>query len=322
MTSTTYPLFRPAVPYAHEHSLQTLDICIPRPLDSISDRSNKVWLVFIHGGAWCDPEQTSAEIEPALKLLLLSNDNDRTKPGSLDDKATLYASIMGHIVGFASINYGLSPKPGDASDDPARQKRHPDHLQDVIKALDWLRREYDVGAYKRKEGWEYIVMGHSCGATMLFQLVMGLVSEGGDSGFGTEIENPTALVGLEGLYDLPLLVRNHEQVPYYRAFVKSAFGENEEFWREASPVNGVGRHVWERVRVIVLGMSWEDELVEWEQVQVMKHKLQILSQGDERQFRLVELSGGHDVCWSQGVGIINALAATLEALFGNKIFLS
>ena len=323
MTSPKYPLFRPAVSYAHEHSLQTLDICIPRPLDSITDRSDKVWLVFIHGGAWCDPKQTSAELEPTLKLLLPSPYNERTKPRSQEDEgAELHTGILGHIVGFASINYGLSPKPGDTSDDPARQKRHPEHLQDVVKALDWLRREYDVGAYKRKSGWKYVVMGHSCGATILFQLAMGLISEGGDSGFGTEIKNPVALVGLEGLYDLPLLVRNHERVPYYRAFVGSAFGDNEEFWREVSPVNGVGRYVWEGVRAIVLGMSSEDELVEWEQVQVMKNKLQVFNQGDERQFRLVELGGGHDACWSQGVGIIKTLSATFEALFGNKISLS
>jgi acetyl esterase/lipase len=283
---------------------------------------NKVWLVFIHGGAWCDPEQTCGEIEPALKLLLQSTDNNRKKLKSQEDEASMYARILGHIAGFASINYGLSPKHGDASDDPARQKRHPDHLQDVIKAMDWLRREYDVGVDKGKGGWDYIVMGHSCGATILFQLVMGLISEGGESGFGKEIEKPVALVGLEGLYDLPLLVRNHQHEPYYRAFVESAFGENEEFWREVSPVNGVERYVLEGVRTIVLGMSKEDELVEYEQVQVMNHKLQDLSQSDERQFRFVELSGGHDECWSQGVGIIKALAVTIEALFGDKIFLN
>lgn len=251
-----------------------------------------------------------------MKLLLPSTDKDRTKSRSQEDESAAYASILGHIAGFASINYGLSPKPGDASDDPARQKRHPEHLQDVIKAMDWLRREYGVGVCNGKDGWEYIVMGHSCGATILFQLAMGLISEGEGSRFGTGIGNPTALIGLEGLYDLPLLVRNHEHVPYYRAFVESAFGEDKEFWREVSPVSGVGRYVWEGVRTIVLGMSREDELVEWEQVHVMMQKLEVLSQDDERQFRLVELSGGHDACWSQGVGIIKALAVTVEALFG------
>ena len=324
MTSTTYPLFRSAVPYAHEHSLQTLDICIPHPFDSIADRSDKIWLVFIHGGAWCDPKQTSTEIEPALKLILSAADNTRRKSGSQDDEGTEYASVLSHIAGFASINYGLSPRPEDVSDDPARQRRHPEHLQDVIKAFDWLRREYGVGVGvgKGMGGWEYVVMGHSCGATMLFQLAMRLIPEGGDSGFGKEIGNPMALVGLEGLYDLPLLVKNHKHIPFYRAFVESAFGGNEEFWKEVSPADGVFGYMWEDVGAIVLGMSKEDELVEWEQVEVMKHKLDVLRPDDERQFRLVELSGSHDACWFHGVGIIKALVAVFEALFGNRIFLS
>ena len=105
MPSPKYPLFRSAVSYAHEHSLQTLDICIPRPLDSITDRSDNVWLVFIHGGAWCDPKQTSAELEPALKLLLPSTYNEPSKPRSQDDEgADVHANILGHIAGFASIN--------------------------------------------------------------------------------------------------------------------------------------------------------------------------------------------------------------------------
>ena len=64
---------------------------------------------------------------------------------------------------------------------------------------------------------------------------------------------------------------------------------------EVSSADEVFGYMWEDMGAIVLGMSREDELVEGSRLR-SKHKLDVLMQDDERQFRLVELSGSHDAC--------------------------
>lgn len=221
-------------------------------------------------------------------------------------------------MGYASINYGLSPRPGDPSDEKSRNVRHPRHLQDVVTALRWLGEKHKVGV---PGGWKYIIMGHSCGATMLFQLAMGVLNgdDGGDSGFGMGVERPVALVGLEGLYDLALLVRNHADEKFYRDFVESAFPGGERVWRGVSPVSGEKERLWEGVRSVVLGMSAEDELVEWEQVEVMR---KVIDPGGnmerEGRFRLLGLDGRHDEVWEKGIGVVRALEVALGMVFGKE----
>jgi len=308
-SSPSYPIHRRGIRYGTEHSLQTLDIFIPAALDAQSDRTTKVWLVFLHGGAWSDPTQDSSELQPALDQLYPS----RSDSAHGDPHAGAAPALR--IAAYASLNYGLSPQPGAYTADAARNRAHPQHLRDVVAGLRWLAREYGVGA---RGAWDFVVMGHSCGATVLFQLAMGVLprEEAGESGFGVGVEKPVALVGLEGIYDLPLLVENHADVPYYAAFVASAFGYDEKLWKRVSPVSGDVGRIWKDTKCVVLGMSEEDELVEWEQVEVMlRHVNSSSAIGKDQTCKLLKLTGKHDECWSKGVGIIKALKTTLAAIF-------
>jgi len=306
----SYPFHRRGIRYGNDHALQTLDVFIPAALDPSADRTSKVWLIFIHGGAWCDPDQSSTELQPALQLLY---------PGALSagpaSKQETTKALEHRVAGYASINYGLSPRPGEYTANPSRNRAHPEHLQDLVKAMRFLRREYRVGAH---DAWDFVAMGHSCGATMIFQLAMGVLpaEEGGESGFGVDVKKPVALVGLEGLYDLPLMIENHQEIPYYRAFVASAFGYDEGLWKRVSPVSSDAGMLWKDTKCVILGMSEQDELVEWGQVEVMSRHVNKSGENERDQvFKLLKLTGRHDEIWSKGVGIIKALKTTLVAIF-------
>ena len=79
------------------------------------------------------------------------------------------------IAGFASISYRLSAHPNHPQDpintDPKdfQDAKHPGHIDDVEAALAFLQNTYGFGG-------RYILVGHSCGATLAFQAVMGAVS--------------------------------------------------------------------------------------------------------------------------------------------------
>ena len=319
----TYPSRLADLPYAHEHRLQTLDIYLPRPLAS-SNSSDTIWIVFIHGGAWRDPHQMSAELLPAWNILL-------SRRGTLS-----------RIAGLASINYGLSTNvsqiaPTDGGIDSGKQIRHPGHIQDVLTALTWLKRNYAVS---QEGGLRYVLAGHSCGATLALQAIMGRW-HGQSSTEGEEVTAPIAVVGLEGLYDLPLLVQNHIQDPVYRDFVCDAFGDDENVWRDASPVNGNYRQTWKNTgkdgstesetRLVVLGHSLEDSLVEVDQVHAISKVFQASgwslekddfdqqavasgkSSGDA--ILLLKLRGEHDEIWSDGQELLKAIEVTIDRLF-------
>jgi hypothetical protein len=70
----------------------------------------------------------------------------------------------------------------------------------------------------------------------------------------------TVIVGLAGIYDLQLLVRNHVDQPFYREFVEKAFGADEDVWQDVSVVNGDYTGV-DGLRLVLLGASAGDVLV-------------------------------------------------------------
>ena len=306
-----YPLRRANLHYAHSHPLQTVDITLPRPL-AASAPSRAVWVVFLHGGAWVDPGLDASELRPAIELLLAGATDDDGEP------------LLDRVAGFASLNYGLSPRPGDVRDElpVERQATHPAHLRDVLAGLRRLRVEYGVGGRMVEsesaaaedgqgyDGYDWIAVGHSCGATMLFQLAMGLMAgEDGRDPFGLGVAKPVALVGLAGIYDLPLLVRSHED-PYYRAFVGSAFGADEAVWAAVSPVAGSPRDILEAVDVVVVAQSKGDTLVEMQQGEDMRARLSTVARSG--QVLNLELTGGHDAVWYQGKGVVSAITLALN----------
>ena len=243
---------------------------------------------FIHGGAWRDPLITSRSILPALQLLCHHTTDA--------------------IAGIASLNYRLAPYPAhpthpSAAADLDRNARHPAPIHDVRAAVSWLQARHGFGS-------RYALVGHSCGATLAFQAVMGSWgAEDGDGDPGTEFVRPMAIAGVEGIYDIPKLLATHTHEPVYREFVESAFGPDGETCAAVSPVSGELRETWPEVKFVLLYHSLTDELVEYAQMVKMCDFL-ISQKVAEGKLEAVEFRQSHDEVWKKG----NWLAHAIERL--------
>lgn len=295
--SADWPQFRKDITYSNYSNLNTLQTCIPRPTSSRDPK--RIWIVYVHGGAWFDPDQTAATFDKAQHQLLNS-------------------PIAEKIAGFASINYRLSPAPTHPTNpsnpgDPARNARHPDHINDVLAAILHLQETY------RFED-RYILVGHSCGACLAFQVAMKRY-------WGSQYEStlalelnvtpPKVILGIEGLYDLPALVKYHEKQPLYHNFTESAFGPNASEWAAVSPTQSDLNETWQGGELAVIAHSHTDELVEWEQPELMMKSLR--SQGFEdsgrRRAKLLELHGKHDQVWKEGDEVARAIEWTIKEFY-------
>jgi pimeloyl-ACP methyl ester carboxylesterase len=267
---------------------------------------------YVHGGAWRDPLITALTFLPTITCLLGSH-------------------VEEHIAGFSSLDYRLSPHPSfpqDVSTTPPRRLRnakHPDHIQDIRSSLTFLEKTYNIAD-------RYILVGHSCGATLAFQTVM----EIGDNIVATNLcpspPNPgpkpllpSAIIGVAGIYDLRLLRNNHVQIPAYQTFLQDAFGPDEEVWDRVSPARrGKFKETWKiggnqgrTARVVVLATSTEDEMIEGEQLVVMKRRMDELISADANLRVLVwdkKLKVTHDVIWERGEGIAELVALAIKEL--------
>lgn len=159
---------------------------------------------------------------------------------------------------------------------------HPAHLDDVIAALQYLQAKY-------KFADNYVLVGHSCGATLAFQIPN-----------SARLVPPAGIIGVEGIYDLGRLRDRHRDVPMYQYFIESAFGKNEDAWKVASPTTQGSRDgfLWEGPRVVALAQSDGDELVDvsqgdlmWETVQLRRAEVGNVS---------IRLTGKHDEIWREG----------------------
>jgi kynurenine formamidase len=298
-SSSHYPVYSFSIPYTSPSgSLQTLDTWLPRPLQQ-SGTSNTTWIIYVHGGAWRDPQQDSKGVQPTIRHL------ESSHPGAVK-----------HIAGIASINYRLSPYPSHPTnpnkpDDVQRNAKHPDHVRDVARAIEYLKKEYGM---KR-----WIGVGHSCGATILLQYVSGI------SFTPLSTMQPEALLVLEGIYSIPLLLQNHqpsscpEKVSrIYHDFICGAFGDASTY-KEVSPVSGsYSVVVWPGAKVVLLGHSAEDELVEVEQRDVMLERLKVEGwsgeeEGGAKRIVLVrDMKGGHDEMWEDGIQIAGSISEVLK----------
>ncbi|KAF7184996.1 Kynurenine formamidase [Pseudocercospora fuligena] len=294
--SDDWPQFRKDIHYSDDSKLNTLQTCIPKPTSS-NDQS-RIWVVYVHGGAWFDPEQTATTFDKAQDILLKSPELD-------------------HIAGFASINYRLSPAswhPTDPSNpaDPARNAMHPDHINDVLSAILHLQETY------RFED-RYILVGHSCGACLVMQVAMKRywgVNYQSTQALELNVVPPLAICGIEGLYDLPALVKYHDKLDQslYRNFTEAAFGTSEQGWAAASPTQGDYKSNWEDGKLVVIAHSREDELVEWEQPELMLSSLQKqgFTESGDRRLKLLELEGTHDQVWKEGEEVARAIEYTIK----------
>ncbi|PGH15586.1 hypothetical protein AJ79_02368 [Helicocarpus griseus UAMH5409] len=293
--------------YGQENILQNVSVYLPRSVLQ-KNLSTDVWILYIHGGAWRDPEITSTSFEPALEAIVSNYGSGLT---------------LG-IAGLASIDYRLTAHP-DFPQDPLKTKPahlrkalHPDHLNDVHRAIAFLQNKYGFAE-------RYILVGHSCGATLAFQTVMKPISNDraeSDDGPGAKAQQPMAIVGVDGIYDLRLLRDHFNQYPIYQTFIEAAFG-SEDVWDVVSPATVKGQSGieggWSNGRLAVLAHSEGDELVDMGQLRVMSITTERWRAADtQEQLRSVllldDLKGGHDDVWSKGEELAQVITRTVNEL--------
>jgi hypothetical protein len=145
------------------------------------------------------------------------------------------------------------------------------------------------------------------------------------------------LILISGIYNLPLLIRNHlppttpEYISeIYKNFIIGAFGEDQAEWQAVSPVSGkYNAQQWPEGKLLVLCHSYEDELVERAQRDVMCVALDregfniVMEVGDDedevkaegrRVVNVRDLKGGHDWIWEDGKQIAILAAEAVERL--------
>ena len=240
---------------------------------------------YIHGGAWRDPAVDSSSFVPAVQALWKS-------------------SMRSSIAGFAAINYRLSPYPShpddpSSPDDPARNVHHPAHVDDVVQALIYLEEKYSISR-------RYLLVGHSAGATLAFQVHKSYVSE-------LSIPLPLGILGVAGIYHFQEFVEAHRRIPAYREIMENAFPDKNS-WEEACPyTNELPDAAWEHAKAIVISHSDQDELVDRAQSSLM---LERLSKAPELKSRVhfLEASGSHDEIWASGYILAHLVIKTLQIL--------
>ncbi|KAM0324183.1 hypothetical protein ACHAQA_008377 [Verticillium albo-atrum] len=257
------------------------------------------WLIFIHGGAWRDPRKLYPGFLPSIRSLLASANS--SGPGLASSG----------IRAFASIDYRLSPHPEfpqDPSSVPSselRNARHPDHLLDVRAALASLQERYAFGD-------RYVLIGHSAGATMAYQLAMGGAAIGSQvpATPSPSVILPAALVGVSGIYELRKFGERHG--PAYATFIAGAFGDDEAIWNDGMPAC-YGASFGEQLgsRRVYLSWSPEDQLVDEIEIDLMAKRLE----EDGVQVKVTKnLTGNHDIVWEEGTQLAHLIRGVLDDL--------
>ncbi|TVY80600.1 Kynurenine formamidase [Lachnellula suecica] len=286
------------VPYTpNANRLQNIEIWIPAPKDTPQEApesssfpiSKGVWVIYIHG---------------------------------VKELAAQHSSIFSAVAGIASINYSLSPHPQHPTDpappkdaskplDPSRQAKHPDHIIDVLSGLSYLQS-------KARFGNNYVLLGHSCGATLAFQVAMSHAKWGPEAS-SLRVAKPKAIVGLNGLYDMPTLIHEpgdkHAGLKaVYEAFTRLAFGDDEEVWNKISPISvNRWKEEWEEAIRIVFVQSHEDNLVPYWQLVDMRKKL-MASKADAVEVKELEASGDHNELWQKGSRLAEIVLEVVRSL--------
>ncbi|KAK8066388.1 hypothetical protein PG997_013135 [Apiospora hydei] len=254
--------------------------------------AGKTWIIYLHGGAWRDPRKTHLDFAPTLNHFHALPESSR-------------------VGGYASIDYRLSPHP-EFPQDPAstppeklRNASHPDHLRDVWSGLQLLQQSFGFGG-------DYIVVGHSAGATMAYQLLMGAAALGGEGAEAPSgVELPRAVVGFQGIYDLRGIVARFG--PGYAGFIAAAFGDDTSTWDRASPMKYTGGFAsnWKGGKVAVLGRSPDDELVDAAELEGMA---QVLEKEGINHLVFRDMKGSHDGVWQDGQHVARLIAGTIKAI--------
>ena len=171
---------------------------------------------------------------------------------------------------------------------------------------------------------EFIVVGHSVGATMA--LMLGMRAPRGDGCWGRdpaeEMRGCRGVVGLEGMYDFGACRDAHlEQRELYETFIAGAFGrEVDGGWERGNVLGRDGEvRVREGVEVVVVAHSQGDELVEVGQSRVVEEALARGRHGDGRfEVRFVEVVGGHKEVECEGTQVGKAVGCAVQVLLSKR----
>lgn len=156
----------------------------------------------------------------------------------------------------------------------------------------------------------YILVGHSAGATLSYQLLMG---QDALAGMQTpEVPLPAAIVAISGIYDIVALVKRFGGP--YEDFVSSAFGPDAAVWEKASPATYTGnfKEKWTNRVCNILAWSPDDTLVDEPEIDAMIAKLN--HDGVVVTVKK-DLTGDHDVCWQKGPEVANLIITALAHLY-------
>lgn len=122
---------------------------------------------------------------------------------------------------FVSVNYRLTDT--SLPSEHPRQIRHPDHVEDVLSALAWLKA--NIAAYGGDPS-RIVLAGHSAGATLV---ALAACDQARLAGHGLVGEDIAAVIALDGFYDIGA------RLPYAAPFMRLVFGDDAQGWRDASP---------------------------------------------------------------------------------------
>lgn len=214
------------------------------------------------------------------------------------------------VRGFISIDYRLSPYqdefPQSLDQTPSSEQRaaqHPDHAHDARSAMDFLSQRFDLDD-------KYILIGHSAGAMLAFQLLMGNAPWQLQS--SVPLPKPAAIIGISGIYDLVNL--NHRYDGNYAGFISNAFGDDQELWNSASPAqyhDSFAQSLLPRDTPLVLAISPSDGLLDLAETATMADKLR--ADGFEPAI-VDDLQGEHDFVWQDGAQIATLVKGVLAEL--------
>lgn len=130
-----------------------------------------------------------------------------------------------------------------------------------------------------------------------------------------QIQLPKAVLGVCGIYDLKIMVKNHSTISVYRDFVESAFGDEKE-WSAVSPARYDRYAEWQSGKLLVLVSSSGDELIEDAQIIEMSKTLESWHKKDDRELLVLrnELKQAHDDIWSNGDELAKVISISLMQL--------
>ncbi|KAJ1897927.1 hypothetical protein LPJ71_006267 [Coemansia sp. S17] len=180
------PIYKDIAYIADDNPRHTLDIYVP---DQASGSLPLV--IFIHGGSWRTGDKSECTV---LAQGLVSQSQGK--------------------LAVAVINYGLSQRTPDSI-------RHPAHLHDTIKAVQFLVSSDYPNNHLINRNNIYL-LGHSAGAHLASLMVL---SDQLDC-----IASIRGVLGVGGIYDIPGLL---ELYPDYADFIDMAFDPAQ--YQEASP---------------------------------------------------------------------------------------